>query len=139
MQLNNFKRKVPDELVEFSRQQVSDILNTISGVDFVLLCSADGFEIVSLYKKNRENTGKLAAVSSSILAMVQAFMKEIGLNDCQSLTLDATYGKALLTAIPHPEYPMVMVVLGSKDLLLGQLLFLIKKVNQGIQKFKLIN
>jgi predicted regulator of Ras-like GTPase activity (Roadblock/LC7/MglB family) len=88
-------------------------------------------------KKNRENIGKLAAVSSSILAMVQAFMHEIDLQDCQSLTLDAANGKALLTAVPHPQYPMVIMTLSAKDVLLGQLLFFVKKVSENILQYNL--
>ena len=129
------KRQAPEELVHFARQQINDILNTVSGVNFVMLCTADGFELASVYKKNRENTGKLAAVSSSILAMVQAFMHEIELQDCQSLTLDAANGKALLTAVPHPQYPMVIMTLSAKDVLLGQLLFFVKKVSENILQY----
>ncbi|MFM6957035.1 MAG: roadblock/LC7 domain-containing protein, partial [Acinetobacter sp.] len=32
-------------------------------------------------------------------------------------------GKAILTAIPAPHHPMVMVTLSNKDVLLGQLLY----------------
>ena len=49
------KRQAPEELVDFSRQQINDILSTVSGVNFVMLCTADGFELTSVYKKNREN------------------------------------------------------------------------------------
>ena len=131
------KRQAPEELVDFSRQQINDILSTVSGVNFVMLCTADGFELTSVYKKNRENIGKLAAVSSSILAMVQAFMHEIDLQDCQSLTLDAANGKALLTAVPHPQYPMVIMTLSAKYVLLGQLLFFVKKVSENILQYNL--
>ena len=46
------KRQAPEELVDFSRQQINDILSTVSGVNFVMLCTADGFELTSVYKKN---------------------------------------------------------------------------------------
>lgn len=134
MHSNELKRTAPDELIAFSRQHMNAVLSNVSGVDFVMLCSADGFELASVYKKNRSNLGKLAAVSSSILAMVQAFVSEIDLHDCENITLDAVNGKAILTAIPHPAYPMVMVVLSSKDVLLGQLLYSIKKTVQSIQQ-----
>ena len=44
------KRQAPEELVDFSRQQINDILSTVSGVNFVMLCTADGFELTSVYK-----------------------------------------------------------------------------------------
>lgn len=136
MQVSELKRTAPQDLVEYSRQQMNDILSGISGVDFVMLCSADGFELTSVYKRHRSNLGKLAAVSSSILAMVQAFVNEIDLYDCQTITLDAANGKAILTAVPHPQYPMVIVVLSSKDVLLGQLLYFMKKTSENVQHFK---
>ena len=51
-------------------------------VNLVILWSSDGFELSYASKKNRENTGKIAAVSSSILAMVSEI-------ECQTITLDA--------------------------------------------------
>jgi predicted regulator of Ras-like GTPase activity (Roadblock/LC7/MglB family) len=97
-----------------------------------MLCSTDGFELASIYKKNPYNSTKLAAVSSSILAMVSAFLNEIHLTGCQSITLDAENGKAILTSIPAPHHPMVMVTLSNKDVLLGQLLYSLKQASAAI-------
>ncbi len=63
------------------------------GVDFVMICSSDGFELATVSHKNYHNTTKLAAVSSSILAMVTAFLKEIQLTGCNNITLDADKAK----------------------------------------------
>ena len=58
-------------------------------------CSTDGFELAHVYKRDGcYNSTKLVAVSSSILAMVAAFMNEIHLEGCQSITLDADNFKA---------------------------------------------
>lgn len=121
-------RKVPNELLHAAQQQLNQLLHTINGVDFVMLCSSDGFELALASKKNIDNTGKIAAVSSSILAMVSAFITEIHLQGCNTITLDAENGKVILTAVDHPKYPMVLVALASKDVLIGQLSFYIKKV-----------
>ncbi len=59
--------------------------------------------------------------------MVSAFLKEIQLIGCQSITLDAENGKAVLTSVPSVQHPMIIVTLSSKDVLLGQLLFSLKK------------
>ena len=90
-------------------------------------------------KKNLDNTGKIAAVSSSILAMVSAFISEIQLVGCQTITLDAENGKVFLTAVNHPNNPMVLVAVTNKDILMGQMLYYIKKVTEvlattGIRK-----
>ncbi len=126
------QRSAPDSLIHIAHQQIKDILTNVTGVEYVMVCSSDGFELTSAYKKNVENTGKLAAVSSSILAMVQAFLSEINLHGCQSITLDAQNGKAFLSAVPNKNYPMLIVALTSQDVLLGQMLFAIKRCSEKI-------
>ncbi|WP_151781049.1 hypothetical protein [Acinetobacter bereziniae] len=75
----NKSRKVPDDFVEYAEKQIRHLLNAVSGVEFVMLCTSDGFEIALVNKKNINNSGKIAAVSSSILAMVTAFVSEMAL------------------------------------------------------------
>ena len=128
------QRSAPDSLIHTAHQQIKDILTNVTGVEYVMICSSDGFELTSAYKKNVENTGKLAAVSSSILAMVQAFLSEINLHGCQSISLDAKNGKAFLSAVPNKNYPMLIVALTSQDVLLGQLLFSLKRCSEHILK-----
>ena len=126
------QRTAPKELIQMAKAQANDILMNIRGIDYIMLCSTDGFELSSVYKKNPYNSTKLAAVSSSILAMVSAFLNEIQLTGCQSITLDAENGKAILTSIPAPHHPMVMVTLSNKDVLLGQLLYSLKQASAAI-------
>lgn len=126
------QRKAPEALVNSAKQEISEILSNINGVDFVMLCSTDGFELATVNKKTVPNSGKLAAVSSSILAMVTAFISEIKLVGCQTITLDAENGKAILTSVPAKNHPMIIVTMASRDVLLGQLLHAVKKSSENI-------
>lgn len=126
------QRQVPEELVQFAKTQIHDILMHVKGVDYIMICSSDGFELDSVSRRNNFNSSKLAAVSSSILAMVSAFLKEIQLTGCTSMTLDAENGKAILTAVPSEKHPMVIVTLAAKDVLLGQLLYSLKQAKTAI-------
>ena len=126
------KRVAPAELVQYSQLQINEIINSVRGVHFVMVCSTDGFELATIHKRNNYNNNKLAAVSSSILAMVSAFIKEIQLTGCQAITLDAENGKAILTSIPALRHPMIIVALSDKDVLLGQLLHALKSASQSI-------
>lgn len=126
------QRSAPDALIHFAHQNINEILREVNGVEYVMLCSTDGFELTSVHKKNLDNSGKLAAVSSSILAMVQAFLAEISLNGCQSITLDAENGKALISAVPSQNHPMLVVAITSKEVLLGHLLLAVKKCTEQI-------
>ena len=92
------RRQAPEALVQHAKQQIQEIISNVRGVYYVMVCSTDGFELTTIHKKDNYNNSKLAAVSSSILAMVSAFTKEIHLTGCQSITLDAENGKAILTS-----------------------------------------
>lgn len=130
------ERKTPEHIIQEAKQEIQTIFNQVSGVNFIMLCSTDGFELATLYKKNSFNRTKLAAVSSSLHAMVSALMTELQLIECQSITLDAENGKAVLTSIPNTQYPMIIVALTEKDILLGQLLHSLKKASASICSFK---
>ena len=127
------KRSASAELIDKAKQELQDIISNVRGVNFVMVCSTDGFELASLYKRDIYNKGKLAAVSSSILAMVTAFTQEIHLTGCQSITLDAENGKVVLSAIAAKNHPMIIVAMADKDVLLGQLLYAIKKTTHAIK------
>ena len=128
-------RSAPKELIDFAKNEIQDVLMNVRSVNYVMLCSTDGFELAHVYKRNGYNSTKLAAVSSSILAMVAAFMNEIHLEGCQSITLDADNGKAILTSIPSPNHPMIIVTLTEKDVLLGQLLYTLKNASNKIMQY----
>lgn len=128
-------RTAPKELIDFAKSEIQDVLMNVRSVNYVMLCSTDGFELAHVYKRNGYNNTKLAAVSSSILAMVAAFMNEIHLEGCQSITLDADNGKAILTSIPSPNHPMIIVTLTEKDVLLGQLLYTLKNASNKIMQY----
>ena len=128
-------RTAPKGLIDFAKSEIQDVLMNVRSVNYVMLCSTDGFELAHVYKRNGYNSTKLAAVSSSILAMVAAFMNEIHLEGCQSITLDADNGKAILTSIPSPNHPMIIVTLTEKDVLLGQLLYTLKNASNKIMQY----
>ena len=128
-------RSAPKELIDFAKNEIQDVLMNVRSVNYVMLCSTDGFDLAHVYKRDGYNSTKLAAVSSSILAMVAAFMNEIHLEGCQSITLDADNGKAILTSIPSPNHPMIIVTLTEKDVLLGQLLYTLKNASNRVMQY----
>ena len=128
-------RSAPKELIDFAKNEIQDVLMNVRSVNYVMLCSTDGFDLAHVYKRDGYNSTKLAAVSSSILAMVAAFMNEIHLEGCQSITLDADNGKAILTSTPSSNHPMIIVTLTEKDVLLGQLLYTLKNASSRIMQY----
>lgn len=134
MNINPLSRQIPQSLIETGRMQIHELLNNVSSLDFVMLCSSDGFQLALASKKKLENTGKIAAVSSSILAMVSAFISEINLVGCKTLSLDAENGHVVLTGVEHAHYPMLIVAVGSSDVLIGQMRYEVKKTSEFLAK-----
>ena len=52
------QRKVPEELLQIGKAQINEVLIGVSGVHFVMLCSSDGFELATVYKKEIQNRSK---------------------------------------------------------------------------------
>ena len=41
-------RQIPPQLIDSGRKLIQEVLNEVSGIDFVMLCSSDGFELGSV-------------------------------------------------------------------------------------------
>lgn len=128
-------QNLPKGFIELGEAKLHQVLRNVKHVNFCMLCTADGFDIAVATKRNMNNISKVAAVSSSIIAMVSAFITEINLEDCQTITLDAKNGKALLTSIPHPKHPAVLVALTDRSVLLGQILYELKTTAEELSRF----
>ncbi|WP_019519247.1 roadblock/LC7 domain-containing protein [Faucicola boevrei] len=113
--------KPSEKFVTLSNEILHELVHTTSGVDGVLLASTDGFEVSSIFQKNYDG-GKLSAVGSSILALVQALTAEAQLTGCRSVILDAENGKIMISAVPNEHQPMIVIVVTKQQVLLGQIM-----------------
>ena len=99
----------------------------------MLLASTDGFEVSSIFQKDYD-AGKLSAVGSSILALVQALTNEAQLTGCRSVILDAQDGKIMISAVPNKNQPMIVIVVTKQQVLLGQIMHgMNKAINQLVE------
>ena len=122
-ELFNLQTKVTpsSEFVTEAKSSLNELVHATSGVDGVLLASADGFEVVSIFQKSYD-AAKLSAVGSSILALVKALTVEAKLTGCRSIILDAENGKIMISTVPNANQPMILVVMTRQQILLGQLM-----------------
>lgn len=118
--------------VKFAKRCVDELCSSVQGVNSVVLATGDGFEVASVTNQSDFDSSKVAAVSSSLLSMVHAFTSEIKLHGSQSLTLDASNGKAIIAHIPTDHYPMVLMVLTNEKALLGQVLHAMRFCSQRL-------
>lgn len=122
--------KPADRFIALSKEVLHELVHSTSGVDGVLLASVDGFEVSSIFQKNYDG-GKLSAVGSSILALVQALTNEAQLTGCRSVILDAENGKIMISAVPNANQPMILIVVTKQQVLLGQIMH---AMNKGIAR-----
>ncbi|MFW2176904.1 roadblock/LC7 domain-containing protein [Moraxella sp. TY6] len=113
--------KPSDKFISSSNEVLHELVHTTSGIDGVLLASTDGFEVNSIFQKTYDG-GKLSAVGSSILALVQALTSEAQLTGCRSVILDAENGKIMISAVPNQHQPMIVIVVTKQQVLLGQIM-----------------
>lgn len=120
--------KPAEQFITASKEVLHELVHATNGVDGVLLASADGFEVSSIFQKNYD-AGKLSAVGSSILALVQALTNEAQLTGCRSVILDAENGKIMISSVPNEHQPMIVIVVTRQQVLLGQIMH---AMNKGI-------
>ncbi len=113
--------KPSDSFISNSKEVLHELVHATSGIDGVLLASTDGFEVSSIFQKNYDG-GKLSAVGSSILALVQALTNEAHLTGCRSVILDAEDGKIMISSVNNKHQPMIVVVVTKQQVLLGQIM-----------------
>lgn len=113
--------KPSDQFIIASKEVLNGLVHSTSGVEGVLLATTDGFEVNSIFN-NKYDGGKLSAVGSSILALVQALVNEAHLTGCRSVILDAENGKIMISAVPNKNQPMIAIVLTKQQVLLGQVM-----------------
>jgi uncharacterized protein len=87
-----------------------------------LVSTIDGFEIAARLEENL-STAKVSAMTSSLLALAEAMCVEGAVGDCRDLVIDAGNGRILLMDVPHPAQKLVLTVLCSNKVTLGQVLW----------------
>lgn len=122
--------KPAQQFIAASKEVLHELVHATNGIDGVLLASADGFEVNSIFQKTYDG-GKLSAVGSSILALVQALTNEAQLTGCRSVILDAENGKIMISAVPNEHQPMIVIVVTRQQVLLGQIMH---AMNKGIAR-----
>jgi predicted regulator of Ras-like GTPase activity (Roadblock/LC7/MglB family) len=99
-----------------------DLVNTSSGIEAVLLASPDGFEIVSATRAQRIDGARLAAMSSSMLALGTAMAQDLKLKDCRNIHIEAGDGLMLLLTVPCGRMGLVLSALAPKGSTMGLVL-----------------
>ncbi len=120
-----------DTFIKYCREELHNLVQSTKGVNAALLATVDGFKLCSVMIEE-DNTDRLSAASSSLLALAVSLSTEFGLEKCKSIHIDSETGKVWLSQINADEYSLVLLIQGSVNAMLGQILYSGNSVRENI-------
>ncbi len=118
-------------LVALCQQQIDSLIEAHSEIRGVLVSSIDGFEVAARMRGSA-SPAKLAAMTSSLLALGEAVSDEGEVGHCRDVVIDASAGRVLLMDIPHATRKLLLTVLSDNASTLGQVLWAVRTCRQEI-------
>jgi uncharacterized protein len=98
------------------------LVSTTSGVNAALVVTSDGFEIASVLHSDL-SPQKMAAMTSSMLALGEAILGEANLNDCQNVVIESNGGLIIMLSVGDPSRELLLSVVTNGQAMLGQVLW----------------
>ena len=102
-----------------------------AGVAGALVSTVDGFPVAARLQQ-LESAPRLAAMSSSLVAVAEAISGDAQVGECQDLVIDASEGRVLLMDVPHPGSKLLLMVLCTPKATLGQVLWAARHCRRDI-------
>lgn len=98
-----------------------------------LISTVDGFEIAASVDAS-VSPKKLAAMTSSLLALGEAISNESAVGQCRDLVIEASAGLLLLMDVPGTTHRSVLTVLCSETAMLGRVRWAAREARAAIAK-----
>ena len=108
-----------------------ELLGHLPQAHSVVLAQTDGFEIAKA-TRSAVPAARLAALASSMLALGEAALRELGLGGRGNVLIEGATGKLLLLDVPLPAQPLVLAVVAGHDAVTGSLLWATRQCVQQI-------
>lgn len=118
-------RAVCQELIEA-------LVATHSEITGALVSSVDGFEIAATLPQSR-SAAKLAAMSSSLVALGEAVSTEGGVDGCVNVVIEAESGRLMLMDIPGSTRNLLTVICDNSSTL-GHVLWAVRECSRELSR-----
>ena len=110
---------------------LQQLIADVPEVTSALISSLDGFELASAGRKRPANS-RMAALSSSMLAVSQAAMRELRLEGSASLLIENDAGKLLVMEARLQPHGVVLSVGADHRAVTGKLLWAARRCIQSV-------
>lgn len=113
------------------QSRLNDFVDGVSGVRTAVIASVDGFALAEV--TGTSGTGqRLAAMTSSMLALGSAIGRELALGHLEVLMIETLHGKVLMRAIPTATPLLLMAACDHKSVV-GTVLWHAKACSKQIE------
>ncbi|WP_318391945.1 hypothetical protein [Enterobacter sp.] len=99
----------------------------------VLISTADGFEVASLFTAGYElHIRKVSALTSSLLGISSAMLKEVGKGEQNAVFMESDDSMILFNRIPAAQRMLCLMAVTSKDESIGQIFWRVRKLSDNV-------
>ncbi|MCW5581614.1 MAG: roadblock/LC7 domain-containing protein [Luteimonas sp.] len=105
----------------------------VPGVGVAVLASVDGFAMAQ-YPVDSARSERLAAMTSSMLALAGAIGRELAIGALEVLMVEADEGKVLMLSIPTADKPLLLMASCANRSVTGNVLWAARECGRGIQQ-----
>jgi predicted regulator of Ras-like GTPase activity (Roadblock/LC7/MglB family) len=120
------------QMTERANRRLQELGAGQSAVILAVLTSDDGFEIAAY--RGGINSGRVAAMSSSLQALSEALVREAGIGAGCSVILEAQGGAIAVVRLAGTALRASLSVVASGDETLGQLLWVARNCCQMLER-----
>lgn len=110
------------EFLDTARAALDQLLDDVPGVRSAVVATGDGFEL-AVASRSSIDGDRLAALSSSMLALAQASLRELQIDGSGSVLVESGGGKLLIAEAASQPWPTVLCLVAEGETMAGKLLW----------------
>lgn len=107
---------------QLCHEQLDTMVRETHGIESAAIVTGDGFELASVLR-NGLSGNKLAAMTSSLLALSEAVVEELRMRGCRNVIIEGEGGTVVMIRVPAEGLDLLMSVLCREDAVLGSVLY----------------
>lgn len=107
---------------DLCRTHLDAMVHEVTGIESAAVVTGDGFEIAAVLRHGVSGN-KLAAMTSSLLALSEAVVEELKMRGCRNVIIEGEGGTVVMIRVPARGTDLLMSVLCRESAVLGSVLY----------------
>lgn len=120
-----------EEEKQFCQSALSDLITTCKGLLTCVASSVDGFVVAEASLQDSKGE-RLAAMSSSAIAVAEAVVHELAYEKIEAVIIEASKGKVIVLSVPTKKQDLILLCACNSEALIGQVLYSTKSTAHKI-------